>query len=100
MTMNDGIKYIKQIKDKKWTLEARKSTYNNSEDFKLLTFIKVDGIDIRVAIPINDIKEPHMSFRRTGSTSRSKAVGINVLKTPPQFNYYRVCHGLFTVEYY
>jgi hypothetical protein len=100
MSMNEAIKVMKQVKAKKWILRGHKSTYNGSEDFSLISNIVLAETPIKLFIEINDIKEQHMKFRRTGSTSRSKAVGIDVLKTPPQFNYHKVCHGLFTVEYY
>lgn len=100
MSMNEAIRVMKQVKAKKWILRGRKSTYNGSEDFSLISNIVLAETPIKLFIEINDIKEQHMKFRRTGSTSRSKAVGIDVLKTPPQFNYHKVCHGLFTVEYY
>lgn len=100
MGMNEAISFMKSIKAKVWKLKAHKSTYNNSESFELFTHITYKGDKLKVTVPINDIKEKHMEFKRTGSTHRSKAVGITVLKTPPQFNYYTVCHGLFTVIYY
>jgi hypothetical protein len=100
MSLEEAIKYMKTRKLKGYKLKAHKSTYNSSEDFELFVHTEFEGTKLKIQIPVNSIKETIMKFRRTGSTSRSRATGIDVLKGIAPFNGYKVCHGLFTAEFY
>lgn len=62
--------------------------HNSSECLELLGYIEVDKTIVEVKIPINDIKDKLSSFRRSGSTYRSKITGMNILSTPEPFNTY------------
>ena len=100
MSLDEAIKYMKARKLKGYRLKAHKSTWNSSEDFELFVHTEFEGTKLKIQIPVNSIKETIMKFRRTGSTSRSRATGIVVVKGIAPFTGYAVCHGLFTVEFF
>ena len=100
MSLEDAIKYMKARKLKGYKLKAQKSTFNSSEDFELFVHTEFEGTKLKIQIPVNSIKETIMSFRRTGSTSRSRVTGINVLKGIKPFSGCKICHGLCTAEFY
>jgi hypothetical protein len=73
---------------------------SNKEDSYLFGFIDIDGTTIEVSIPINDIGEPVSKFKHNGSTTRSKIVGLTVLRTPKPFTWYINWSGIHNVEYF
>ena len=70
------------------------------EESYLFGFIDIDGTTIEVSIPINDMGEPVSRFKHSGSTTRSKIVGLTVLRTPKPFTWYINWSGIHNVEYF
>lgn len=85
MSLKDGIAYFKKLKIKDFYLSVMKYTHGGTERSELKGLIVIDGVQVKIDIPINDIKEPVLQFRYRGSTSRSKITGVVLLRTVAPF---------------
>ena len=96
-SLEDAMEYM-EARNLIYHLHGEKSDYNNNEKFQLIADTVVDDNLIRIFIPINDIKDKVMQFTRSGSTSRSKAIGIMVINGIAPFTRYKIVS--FGVNFY
>lgn len=100
MSLKEAMAYMKKLKAKNFYLEVTKSTYNGSENCVLVGMVKLDGVEIKLDIPISDIKEPVMRFSHSGSTTRSKVTGVVMLRNIEPFTRQSICHSLHQIRFY
>ena len=100
MSLKEAMAYMKKLKAKNFYLEVTKSTYNGSENCELVGMVKLDGVEIKLDVPISDIKEPVMRFSHSGSTTRSKVTGVVMLRNIEPFKRQSICHSLHQIRFY